>query len=57
MIIYGLIAYLGFILMVIGYFFVKKSGDKDTKVYSSLEGEFIIPDSDYWTLDGFLKLI
>ncbi len=30
MIIYGLIAYLGFILMVIGYFFVKKSGDKDT---------------------------
>ena len=39
------------------YLAFEKSGDKDTKVYSSLKGEFIIPESDYWTLDGFLKLI
>lgn len=39
------------------YLAFEKSGDSDTKIYSSVEGEFIIPNVDYWSLDGFLKLI
>jgi len=31
--------------------------DNNTKVYSSEFGEKIIPNEDYWSLDGFLKLI
>ncbi len=29
MIVYGLVAYLGFVALTVGYFIIKKSGDND----------------------------
>lgn len=39
------------------YLAFERSGETNTKVYSSEFGEVIIPNEDYWSLDGFLKLI
>lgn len=39
------------------YILIEDANGKDTKVYSSMLGEHIIPDVSYWALSEYLKLI
>lgn len=39
------------------YILIEEANGKDTKVYSSMLGEHIIPDVSYWALSEYLKLI
>jgi hypothetical protein len=39
------------------YILIEEASATDTRVYSSTQGQHIIPDKSYWTLSEYLKLI
>jgi NAD-dependent SIR2 family protein deacetylase len=39
------------------YLLIEEANSKDTKIYSSKFGEFVIEDTSYWELGEYLKLI
>lgn len=39
------------------YILIEEANGKDTRIYSSTQGEHIIPDINYWMLSEYLKLI